>query len=98
MFFLNILLERIALEYIFYKEFLPLSSFDEFYKINIQMNIAKAGSLGPKTRSDCEVQIELTDKGGIVIDLKSKVDVMFGKANRKLINDVLKHFEMKMQK
>ncbi|MBN2668300.1 MAG: citrate lyase acyl carrier protein [Bacteroidales bacterium] len=58
------------------------------------MNIAKAGSLDTKTRSDCEVQIELKQSGGINIDLKSKVDVMFGKANRQLINDVLKHFEI----
>jgi len=56
------------------------------------MKIAKAGSLGPKTRSDCELSIELTNSGGIDIDLKSKVDVMFGKTNRQLITDVLKHF------
>ena len=53
---------------------------------------ATAGSLGPKTRSDCELRIELSTSGGIAIDLKSKVDVMFGKANRQLISDVLKHF------
>ena len=60
--------------------------------------IAKAGSLGPKTRSDCEVQIELTQAGGIEIDLKSKVDVMFGKANRELIRDIFKTFEIENAK
>jgi len=53
---------------------------------------ATAGGLGAKTRSDCELSIELSTSGGLVIDLKSKVDVMFGKANRQLITDVLKHF------
>ena len=60
--------------------------------------VAKAGSLGPKTRSDCEVQIELTQTGGIEIDLKSKVDVMFGKANRELIRDIFKTFEIENAK
>ena len=60
--------------------------------------VAKAGSLGPKTRSDCEVQIELTQTGGIEIDLKSKVDVMFGKSNRELIRDIFKTFEIENAK
>ncbi len=60
--------------------------------------IAKSGSLEPKTRSDCELQLELTQTAGIEIDLKSKVDVMFGKANRELIKDVFKTFEIKNAK
>jgi len=56
------------------------------------MNIAKAGSLGPKTRSDCEVSIELTNSGGIKIDLKSKVEALFGDSIRELIKDELKFF------
>lgn len=64
----------------------------------MKKEIATAGSLGPKTRSDCEVSIELTNTGGIEIDLKSKVDVMFGKANRKLIKDILTHFEIENAK
>ncbi len=60
--------------------------------------MAKAGSLGPRTRSDCELSIELTANGGIDIKLKSKVDVMFGKANRQLITDVLNFFEIKNAK
>ncbi len=50
------------------------------------MNVAKAGSLGKKTRS------EKTQSGGIQIDLKSKVDAMFGRANRELIQEVLIYF------
>ena len=54
--------------------------------------IAQAGSLGPKTRSDCEVTIELTQSGGIEIDLKSKVDILFGNSIRELILDEMKFF------
>ncbi len=60
--------------------------------------VSIVGSLGPKTRSDCEVKIELTQSGGIEIDLKSKVDVMFGKANRELIRDIFKTFEIENAK
>jgi len=64
----------------------------------VENKIATAGSLGPRTRSDCELQIELTNTGGIEIDLKSKVDVMFGKANRELIRDIFKTFEIENAK
>jgi len=58
----------------------------------VNNKIAQAGSLGPKTRSDCEVTIELTQSGGIEIDLKSKVDILFGNSIRELILDEMKFF------
>jgi citrate lyase subunit beta/citryl-CoA lyase len=64
----------------------------------VENNIAKAGNLGDKTRSDCEVTIELTKSNGIEIDLKSKVDVLYGNSIIKLINNVLAHFEIKNAK
>jgi len=60
--------------------------------------IGKAGNIGPKTRSDCEVIVELTSSGGIVIDLNSKVDVMYGRANRTLIFDVCKTLKLEHAK
>lgn len=39
---------------------------------------AVAGNQGKKVRSDCQVTIELSSGGGIQIDLKSKVKIMFG--------------------
>lgn len=39
---------------------------------------ANAGKRGDGVRSDCFVEIELRDSGGISIDLKSKVSVMYG--------------------
>ena len=53
---------------------------------------ATAGNNGEKDRSDCFVILELTTSGGIVIDLKSKVEALFGDAIQKLCMDVLKHF------
>ncbi len=40
--------------------------------------VATAGNQGKKVRSDCYVRIELTDSGGLRIDLQSKVKFMFG--------------------
>ncbi len=47
------------------------------------------GNAGPKVRSDCRVEFELTDTGGLQIEMKSKVRVMYGQAIRQLIDDVL---------
>ena len=60
--------------------------------------IAQAGSLGPKTRSDCEVTIELTQSGGLEIDLKSKVKSLFGDSILELINKEMKFFGLENAK
>lgn len=49
-----------------------------------------AGRRGPDVRSDLWVELELRDTGGIELSIKSKVDFMYGEANRKLIADTLK--------
>ena len=54
--------------------------------------IATAGNLGKKVRSDCFVTLELKNSGGINIDQKSKVQVLYGEANVKLCNDIFKFF------
>jgi citrate lyase subunit beta/citryl-CoA lyase len=56
--------------------------------------IATAGNTGKKVRSDCFVTLELKDSGGIQIDQKSKVEVMYGKANIELCKDILSFFEI----
>ncbi|MFC2104856.1 aldolase/citrate lyase family protein, partial [Bacteroidota bacterium] len=56
--------------------------------------IATAGNTGKKVRSDCYVTLELKDSGGIIIDQKSKVSVMYGKENEKLCEDMLKFYEI----
>lgn len=44
------------------------------------------------TRSDCHVTMELTEEGGIQLELISKVESMFGDDIRRLINDILSFY------
>jgi len=55
---------------------------------------AAAGNRGKDIRSDCYVEIELRKSGGIQLELTSKVDALFGQANRQLIANVLDYFDI----
>jgi len=57
--------------------------------------IGIAGNQGPKVRSDCYVEIKLTNSGTIELDLSSKVEPMFGDDIRALVNDMMQFFEIK---
>lgn len=57
--------------------------------------IASAGKRGDKIRSDCFIQIELKDKGGIQVDLKSKVQVLYGAQIKESIEEICKFFKIK---
>ncbi len=57
--------------------------------------IAIAGNEGPKVRSDCLIKLELHDKGGLQINLKSKVKAMYGDDILATVNDILQHFDIK---
>ncbi len=50
---------------------------------------AEAGRRGPDVRSDCWVKITPTIAGGLDVQLKTKVEVMYGDATRQLVRDVL---------
>ena len=54
-----------------------------------------AGNKGGKIRSDCFVTLEITNSGGINIDLQSRVNVMFGNAIKKLCEEELIFFGIK---
>ena len=54
------------------------------------MNTASAGHRGPDVRSDLWVGLKLRTSGGIELAMESKVDFMYGEANRKLAVDTLK--------
>ncbi len=56
--------------------------------------IATTGNKGKGIRSDCFVTLNLTEQGGVQIDLISKVKVMFGASIEKLARDILSHFEI----
>ncbi|MFA6455321.1 MAG: citrate lyase acyl carrier protein [Bacteroidota bacterium] len=51
-----------------------------------------AGRTGPNIRSDCFVTITLTERGGITIDLKSKVESLYGASIRSQVKTILSHF------
>ena len=53
------------------------------------------GNYGPGVRSDCQVSMELLTKGGLEIDLNSKVNSMYGKSIREMLRDILVFFEIK---
>ncbi len=54
--------------------------------------IITTGNKGKTIRSDCFVTFKLKDSGGLDILLESKVEVMYGNANRKLAEEVLHFF------
>ncbi|MCX6844088.1 MAG: aldolase/citrate lyase family protein [candidate division WOR-3 bacterium] len=54
------------------------------------MSVVTAGRRGPDVRSDLWVELELLKSGGVELNLKSKVDFMYGEVNRKLVIDTLK--------
>lgn len=56
---------------------------------------ATAGQQGLKVRSDCYIEITSKRLGGIKLDFKSKVDVMYGESIRTTILDMCKFFEIK---
>jgi len=56
---------------------------------------ATTGNEGKKVRSDCQVTLELTSSGGIQIELKSKVEKLYGATIRKDCEEVLTHFDIK---
>lgn len=58
-------------------------------------NIASTGNKGTRVRSDCFVTLEIRQDGGLQIDIKSKVDALFGKQIRKLAIEILEYFEIK---
>jgi len=55
----------------------------------------QAGNTGPKVRSDCFVEMQLTQSGGINLDLNSKVASMYGESIKELVFDVLNFFDIK---
>jgi citrate lyase subunit beta/citryl-CoA lyase len=53
-----------------------------------------AGNKGSDVRSDCFVELQLKDSGGIDIELKSKVGALYGDSIRSLTGDILQFFDI----
>ena len=60
----------------------------------MKKSVAISGNSGPKIRSDCEIVIELKSEGGIIIDLTSKVKVLYGESIKILISEILVFFKV----
>ena len=58
----------------------------------MKKSIAITGNTGPMVRSDCEITLEINSKGGIHIDLYSKVKALYGESIIKLTEEVLEFF------
>lgn len=59
------------------------------------MNLsAEAGRRGADVRSDCWVQLMLTDGGGVQLQIDSKVKIMYGSSIEKLVLQGLKYFDI----
>ena len=53
---------------------------------------AVAGNKGEGIRSDCQITLELTDSGGLQLDLISKVESMYGESIRQMVRRVVDFF------
>jgi citrate lyase subunit beta/citryl-CoA lyase len=58
-------------------------------------DMAVTGNTGPKVRSDCEVTLKLKSRGGIVIDLESKVQRLYGESIKGLCKDIFRYFKIR---
>ncbi|MEI6060459.1 MAG: aldolase/citrate lyase family protein [Bacteroidota bacterium] len=56
--------------------------------------LAVIGNKGKGIRSDCNITLELTESGGIELELVSKVESMYGLEIRKLLLEILAFFEI----
>ena len=59
---------------------------------NTKTNVGQAGRRDDSVRSDCYVQVMPTNRGGIRLELKSKVDALYGDSIRTLVNNVIGYF------
>lgn len=61
----------------------------------MENSVAKTGNSGPKVRSDCEIVLEPRQEGGIVIDLISRVQTLYGESIRNQIKEILNFYKIK---
>jgi citrate lyase subunit beta/citryl-CoA lyase len=57
--------------------------------------IKSAGNRGKAVRSDCWVQIKLTETGGTKLNINSKVSTLYGDSIQKLVEQVLEFYDIK---
>ncbi|MFA3783691.1 aldolase/citrate lyase family protein [Melioribacteraceae bacterium 4301-Me] len=67
-------------------------------KTKVNPEIGMSGKRGEKVRSDCHIEIELTKRNGVIIELNSKVNTLYGEVIKDLILQVCSFFEIKNAK
>jgi len=60
----------------------------------IMKTIGIAGNFGKNAKSDCRVTFEKKTEGGLQIEIRSKVNALYGKSIRKLAENVLHFFDI----
>ncbi len=63
-----------------------------------EVKTVTTGNKGKGIRSDCSVTLELTESGGLMVQLESKVAVMYGERIREQILEILSFFEIQHAK
>jgi citrate lyase subunit beta / citryl-CoA lyase len=56
--------------------------------------MSNAGNRGKDVRSDCYIEFEPRDNGGIELEINSKVNVLYGDTIDSLLTEILNHFEI----
>jgi citrate lyase subunit beta/citryl-CoA lyase len=56
--------------------------------------IVNSGNRGKEIRSDCYVEIETVQSGGLHVELSSKVESLYGRSIRELCTDMCQFFEL----
>jgi len=79
-----------------YKIYLPLN-FHFLFKSDINIRptmgtIVTTGNKGKGVRSDCFITLELTDQGGMLLQVESKVAALYGTDIRKKITEMMNFF------
>jgi len=57
--------------------------------------IVSSGNRGDNVRSDCYIELEIKNSGGIIIYLQSKVECMYGNSIQLLIKEIFKTFKIR---
>ena len=74
----------------FKKNYLGLYRLSNF--IGMENKVVTVGNFGSNTRSDCEIILEHRNEGGIVVELNSKVNTLFGESIKDQCSEVLSYF------
>jgi citrate lyase subunit beta/citryl-CoA lyase len=67
-------------------------------KMKTKNRRSSAGPRAETVRSDCYIELELKESGGVKLNLKSKVESMYGESIRELIFEMCKFFSLKNAK